>query len=680
MKKNSLVYFIVIITLSLISTGCSNPVGLTNESHNIIKSRNMVLDNVAPSQNPPGGLRPDQVPMLVSFGFDDNAYCGLEESGETGGMTWCLDLFKNRVNNGIGNPATFDKTPVKASFYFSTTNIDNHHGDFQVLVKRAWRRAYLEGHEVGNHTQSHTKPGRTFSLAKWTAEIETCHEWLTKPYKFNPIIYQANPSIGIGVPGSEIVGFRTPFLEFNSNTMTAVQNMGYLYDCSVNEGFQSDQDGTNNYYPYTLDNGSPGNDVSVGWNQGDEPIGNHPGLWEMPLYAVIVPPDDKCVEYGVSVGLRNRLKDRLKFYKNFDWDADAGKITGLDYNMFFSFDMSKEEFLATMKYTFDLRFNGNRAPLMFGAHSEYFSSKSGDTPYSTYLDRQEALKEFVDYVMSKEAVRVVPVKKVLEWMKNPEPLHTAPLENYDVFTSVDSGQGTISPSGNFTTQQYSNVEFTLNPALGQKIGEVLVNGSPVQVVNMKFTVSNIRSNTAISVLFTDAPTYTVSSEVEGNGTLSPSGNSLVTEGDNMTFTLTYGSDTRVKQLLVNNVDQLVGNTITSYKVTDITENTTVKVIYGPYIPEVEAEYKITSDWGTGFRGEVIITNKTSETITSWKLSWDYLGNQQVTFDSAITKRDGKSVVVLNKSWNGTIASGAMLKLGFDGTYTGINDKPDIIVE
>src|SRR5687767_3494655 len=29
-------------------------------------------DDVPASQQPPGGLRPDQVPMFVSFGFDDN--------------------------------------------------------------------------------------------------------------------------------------------------------------------------------------------------------------------------------------------------------------------------------------------------------------------------------------------------------------------------------------------------------------------------------------------------------------------------------------------------------------------------------------------------------------------------------------------------------------------------------
>ena len=33
-------------------------------------------DERAPSQDPPGGLAPEQVPMFVTLGFDDNGYSG----------------------------------------------------------------------------------------------------------------------------------------------------------------------------------------------------------------------------------------------------------------------------------------------------------------------------------------------------------------------------------------------------------------------------------------------------------------------------------------------------------------------------------------------------------------------------------------------------------------------------
>ena len=57
--------------------------------------------NRTPSQNPPFGLKPDQVRQLVSFTFDDNAYSGLPGSGGTGGMSFILDLFKENKNTNL---------------------------------------------------------------------------------------------------------------------------------------------------------------------------------------------------------------------------------------------------------------------------------------------------------------------------------------------------------------------------------------------------------------------------------------------------------------------------------------------------------------------------------------------------------------------------------------------------
>ena len=39
---------------------------------------------------------------------------------------------------------------------------------------------------------------------------------------------------------------------------------------------------------------------------------------------------------------------------------------------------------------------------------------------ATMKERQEAIEEFLDYALSKKEVRVVPVKSILEWVRNPE--------------------------------------------------------------------------------------------------------------------------------------------------------------------------------------------------------------------------------------------------------------------
>jgi len=115
--------------------------------------------------------------------------------------------------------------------------------------------------------------------------------------------------------------------------------------------------------------------------------------------------------------LRNTLHDRVSWF-----DPASGKITGFDYNLWVEFRMTKAEFLATMKYTLDLRLAGNRAPFMFGAHPDTYSSKYTAVPNASLEERQQAIEEFLDYALSKPEVRFVPNQEILSWVRNPVPL------------------------------------------------------------------------------------------------------------------------------------------------------------------------------------------------------------------------------------------------------------------
>jgi hypothetical protein len=190
--------------------------------------------------------------------------------------------------------------------------------------------------------------------------------------------------------------------------------MGFLYDCSLEEGFQDDQDGTNFYFPYTLDEGSPGNKFTHLQNPEIEEIGNHEGLWEIPAYAVTVPPDELCEKYGIKKGLRKKC-GQLQSYFN---EAN-GKITGFDYNLWVEFQMTGDEFLATLKYTLDLRLEGNRAPFFFGGHSGIYALNYDSEPVIkiTEHERRRTIEKFLDYAQSKPEVRIVSPVKIIEWMR-----------------------------------------------------------------------------------------------------------------------------------------------------------------------------------------------------------------------------------------------------------------------
>jgi hypothetical protein len=202
--------------------------------------------------------------------------------------------------------------------------------------------------------------------------------------------------------------------------MEAVIQAGMSYDCSMEEGWQTDQNGTNYNWPYDLDAGSQIDATILGWGYAEtsvprDPVGSHPGLWEMPVHPVVVPPDYRAAEYGIPVGLRAKIKAKADYF-----DEPTGKWTGLDYNMMQLAPMTRAEVVATLKYTLDLRLKGNRAPMMWGGHTDYYSSVNGSfNPAQISLaDRRAAIEEFLEYALSLDDVRVVPVKDILAWVKD----------------------------------------------------------------------------------------------------------------------------------------------------------------------------------------------------------------------------------------------------------------------
>ncbi|MCG5216973.1 glycoside hydrolase family 48 protein [Streptosporangium soli] len=83
----------------------------------------------------------------------------------------------------------------------------------------------------------------------------------------------------------------------------------------------------------------------------------------------------------------------------------------------------------------------------------------------------------------------------------------------------------------------------------------------------------------------------------------------------------------------------------------------------------------TNDWGSGFTGNVKITN-TGDPISSWTLGFTFPGNQKVTQGwSATWSQSGANVTAASLAWNGNLPTGQSTSIGFNGTYTGTNAKP-----
>ncbi|MER6732615.1 glycoside hydrolase family 18 chitinase [Streptomyces puniciscabiei] len=84
-----------------------------------------------------------------------------------------------------------------------------------------------------------------------------------------------------------------------------------------------------------------------------------------------------------------------------------------------------------------------------------------------------------------------------------------------------------------------------------------------------------------------------------------------------------------------------------------------------------ASFTKTSDWGTGFGGQWTIKNTGSASISSWTVEWDFPSGTSVTsaWDADVTS-SGTHWTAKNKSYNGTIAPGASVSFGFNGSGPG----------
>lgn len=211
----------------------------------LLPSSGAAADKVAASFNPPGGLPPSRVPQFVCFGWDDN--------GLADGMNWVLDELKARKNPaGRGNSATFDGSPLLNSFYMKglVETVDEPQA-----VHASWKRAYAEGHEIGNHTFRHV-------AIDADNEIRRCDSILES----------------IGIPKSGIPGYRTPQLAVVVEVFKAVYKRGFLYDCTV-EHHNGTAEGRY-VWPYTLENGWHGSAFGA-------LSMSFPGMWELPVHQFV---------------------------------------------------------------------------------------------------------------------------------------------------------------------------------------------------------------------------------------------------------------------------------------------------------------------------------------------------------------------------------------------------------
>jgi endo-1,4-beta-xylanase len=87
-------------------------------------------------------------------------------------------------------------------------------------------------------------------------------------------------------------------------------------------------------------------------------------------------------------------------------------------------------------------------------------------------------------------------------------------------------------------------------------------------------------------------------------------------------------------------------------------------------------YTKNSEWAGGFTAQVAIHNTGTTTINGWSLTFTFPGDQKITsnFNGGFSQT-GEQATLTNASYNGTIAAGASITDGFQGTWTSNDTNP-----
>ena len=191
---------------------------------------------------------------------------------------------------------------------------------------------------------------------------------------------------------------------------------------------------------------------------------------------------------------------------------------------------------------------------------------------------------------------------------------------FDVITSVDGGNGTITPS-KIGAVEGTKFEITFTPNTGYMIDKVLVNTVETTVTGNKIELT-VNEEKKVIVSYKKIPFTVTVKDVDG-ATITPNGVVAVTYGEDKEFTITANSGYKLVKVLVDGTDKtadMVGDTL---KLTNITSNINLEVVVEKIVYEVteganqkytitknnEAKFKINADFRLFDDGKVYVDNE-----------------------------------------------------------------------
>jgi hypothetical protein len=171
-----------------------------------------------------------------------------------------------------------------------------------------------------------------------------------------------------GIPMASIQGFRAPFLNYSVDLLQRLAKAGFTYDSSATSSLPVTANGTDAFWPYTLDNGLANDCLALENACKGKPQIN--GFWEFPMYALF---DQRG---GAGIHLMDPWLDTA------NGNSVVNDTATLEY----------------MKSTFTDHYNGNRQPFGLYTHPIHVAKDYPGVPAPTSTINM--INQFLDWAQS----------------------------------------------------------------------------------------------------------------------------------------------------------------------------------------------------------------------------------------------------------------------------------------
>ncbi|HWB00461.1 MAG TPA: cellulose binding domain-containing protein [Pirellulales bacterium] len=221
--------------------------------------------------------------------------------------------------------------------------------------------------------------------------------------------------------------------------------------------------------------------------------------------------------------------------------------------------------------------------------------------------------------------------------------------NYALNGVALGGSGASLPS--LTVGDVSMAEG--NSAQTNMVFTVALSAASAQTVSVQYATANGTATAGsdyvgASGTLTFAPgqtSKTISVAINGDTTIEPDEN----------FTLT----------LSNAVNATLGRTSATGTITNDDKQAT----------SGNFAFQVLTDWGSGFTGQISISNTSAAAVNNWQLAFDFAGQITSIWDATIVSHSGNHYVVQNAGWNSSIAAGGTASFGFNGSPGNVTVTP-----